>query len=188
MRFHFQIKPVWATHVPTIHSSTMMKKGSQFTRFFSQEMRKLETTGNLDLLRRRYTGSKTCSKPPLKEKPLGYEKLSFLFVMLIFGCMVSIFVFFFERMTQTKKKELAYNVKEMSLMEEKMGDYLKGLSNQENRKCLGRLFLKHYRKKTEDNDTKLDIITSDDFIFNIELDLKKCSCKIPRVMKHRKSI
>ena len=102
--------------------------------------------------------------------------------------MASIFVFFFERMTQTKKKELAYKVKEISLMEEKMGDYLKGLSNQENRKCLDRLFLKHYRKETEDNDTKLNIITSDDFIFNIKLDPKNCSCKIPRVMKHRKSI
>ena len=165
----------------------MIKKGSQFTRIFRQEIRRLTTTGIIDLLRKRYSGSLSC-KPLLQEKPLGYEKLSFLFVMLIFGCMVSIFVFFFERMTQTKKKDLAYKVKEMSLMEEKMGDYLKGLSNQENRKCLGRLFLKHYRKKTEDNDTKLDIITSDDFIFNIELDLKNCSCKIPRVMKHRKSI
>ena len=165
----------------------MIKKGSQFTRIFRQEIRRLTTTGIIDLLRKRYSGSLSC-KPLLQEKPLGYEKLSFLFVMLIFGCMASIFVFFFERMTQTKKKELAYKVKEMSLMEEKMGDYLKGLSNQENRKCLGRLFLKHYRKETEDNDTKLDIITSDDFIFNIELDLKNCSCKIPRVMKHRKSI
>ena len=161
-----------------------MKKGSQFTRIFHQEIRRLTTIGILDLLRKRYSGSLSC-KPLLQEKPLGYEKLSFLFVMLIFGCMVSIFVFFFERMTQTKKKELAYKVKEMSLMEEKMGDYLKGLSNQENRKCLGRLFLKHYRKETEDNDTNLDIITSDDFILNFELDPKNCSCKIPRVMMHR---
>ena len=166
-----------------------MKKGSQFTRIFHQEIRRLTTIGILDLLRKRFSGSLSC-KPLLQEKPLGYEKLSFLFVMLIFGCMVSIFVFFFEHMTQTKKKEkeLAYKVKEMSLMEEKMGNYLEGLSNQENRKCLDRLFLKHYRKETEDNDTKLNIITSDDFIFNIELDLKNCSCKIPRVMKHRKSI
>ena len=116
----------------------MMKKGSQFTRIFRQEIRRLATTGILDLLRKRYSGSLSC-KPLLQEKPLGYEKLSFLFVMLIFGCMVSIFVFFFERMTQTKKKELAYKVKEMSLMEEKMGNYLEGLSNEETGNILGRL-------------------------------------------------
>ena len=122
-----------------------MKKGSQFTRIFHQEIRRLTTIGILDLLRKRYSGSLSC-KPLLQEKPLGYEKLSFLFVMLIFGCMVSIFVFFFERMTQTKKKELAYKVKEMSLMEEKIREYMEGLSIQETETFLGRLFLKHFKK------------------------------------------
>ena len=125
----------------------MMKKGSQFTRIFRQEIRRLATTGILDLLRKRYSGSLSC-KPLLQEKPLGYEKLSFLFVMLIFGCILSIFVVFFEYKTQTKKKEkeLALKVKEMSLMEEKMGEYLKGLSDEETETFLGRLFLKHFKK------------------------------------------
>ena len=125
----------------------MMKKGSQFTRIFRQEIRRLATTGILDLLRKQYTGSLSC-KPLLQEKPLGYEKLSFLFVMLIFGCILSIFVVFFEYKTQTKKKEkeLALKVKEMSLMEEKMGEYLEGLSDEETETFLGRLFLKHFKK------------------------------------------
>ena len=125
----------------------MMKKGSQFTRIFRQEIRRLATTGILDLLRKRYSGSLSC-KPLLQEKPLGYEKLSFLFVMLIFGCILSIFVAFFEYKTQTKKKEkeLALKVKEMSLMEEKMGEYLEGLSDEETETFLGRLFLKHFKK------------------------------------------
>ena len=165
----------------------MIKKGSQFTRIFRQEVRRLATTGILDLLRKRYTGSLSC-KPLLQEKPLGYEKLSFLFVMLIFGCIVSIFVVFFEYTTQTKKKEkeLVYKVKEMSLMEEKMGDFLEGLSNEETQTFFGRLFLKHFKKETED--TKLDIIPSNDFIFSIGLDPKNCSCKIPRFMTKRNSI
>ena len=125
----------------------MMKKGSQFTRIFRQEIRRLATTGILDLLRKRYSGSLSC-KPLLQEKPLGYEKLSFLFVMLIFGCILSIFVVFFEYKTQTKKKEkeLELKVKEMSLMEEKMGEYLEGLSDEETETFLGRLFLKHFKK------------------------------------------
>ena len=124
-----------------------MKKGSQFTRIFRQEIRRLATTGILDLLRKRYSGSLSC-KPLLQEKPLGYEKLSFLFVMLIFGCILSIFVVFFEYKTQTKKKEkeLALKVKEMSMMEEKMGEYLEGLSDKETETFLGRLFLKHFKK------------------------------------------
>ena len=95
--FHFQFKPVWSTHVPTGHSTVLMKKGSQFTRLFSKEMKKLETTGNLDLLKKRYSGSQAC-KPPLREKPLGYEKLSLLFAILMFGFIVSILIVILECM------------------------------------------------------------------------------------------
>ena len=118
--FHFQFKPVWTTHLPTSYGSIMMKKGSPFTRFFSQHIRKLKATGNLDLLTKRYSGSHEC-KPPLTEKPLGYEKLSFLFVILIFGGIMSILLVLLEYITQTKKKkyELSNKDKEMSLIEEK---------------------------------------------------------------------
>ena len=144
---NFQFKPVWVAPASVEHSSVMMKKGSQFTRIFRQVIRRLATTGILDLLRKRYSRSLSC-KPLIHEKPLGYKKLSFLFVMLIFGCIVSIFIVFYENMTQTKKKEreLAYKAKEMSLMEEKMGEYLEGLSDEETETFLGRLFLKHFKK------------------------------------------
>ena len=126
----------------------MMKKGSQFTRIFSQEIRRLEIDGTLDFLRKRYSGSPTC-KPLLMEKPLGFEKLSFLFVMLIFGCIISILVVFFEYKTQTKKNEqkIKNEDKEMSLIEEKMGKYLEGLSNQEIENILGELLTKSTSKR-----------------------------------------
>ena len=129
-------------------------------------MRKLETTGNLDLLRKRYSGSQACKPPALKEKPLGYGKLSFLFVMLIFGCIMSILVVFFEYMTQPKRneQELTNEDKEMSLIEENFGKYLEGLSNQESENILGRLILKHFKKDKED--TKPNVIRSDEFILN----------------------
>ena len=165
----------------------MMKKGSQFTRIFSQEIRRLQTTGNLDLLRKRYTGSNAC-KLPLNKKPLGYEKLSFLFVMLIFGCIMSILVVSLEYMTQAKKKkyELTNKDQEMSLIEEKFDKNLEGLSDQETENILGRLIMKHFKKDKED--TKLNMIISDDFIYNFELDLKNCSLKIPRLITRRNSI
>ena len=147
----FQFKPVWTTRLPTLYASIVTKKGSHFRRFFSQEIRRLETTGNLDLLRKRYSGSQACKPPALKEKPLGYGKLSFLFVMLIFGCIMSILVVFFEYKTQTKKneQEIKNEDKEMSLIEEKMGKYLEGLSNRKTETILGRLNPKHPKKDKE---------------------------------------
>ena len=128
----------------------MMKKGSQFTRFFNHEIRKLEETGNLDIHRKRYSGSKTC-KQPVNEKPLGFEKLSFLFFILIIGCIVSVFVAFVEYMTQAKKnkQELGNKYEKMLLIEEKMGQYLEGLSYQETEHILGRLFLQHIKMDKE---------------------------------------
>ena len=134
-------------HVPTSLISIMMKKGSRFTRLFSQEMRRLDTTGNLDLLRKRYSGHQTC-KPPINEKPLGYEKLFFLFIVLILVCIMSILVVLFEYTTQTKKKKQEITDKDMeiSLIEEKFRKRLEGLSNQETENILSRLIQKYIKR------------------------------------------
>ena len=122
----------------------MMKKGSQFTRIFSQEVKRLQTTGNIDFLAKRYYGSNEC-KPPLKEKSLGYEKLSFLFVMLFVGFIMSIFVVSLEYRTKTKKlkQEATSKDKEMLLIKEMMGHCLKKLSNQE----AENVFQKYFKKE-----------------------------------------
>ena len=138
-------------HVPTSLISIMMKKGSRFTRLFSQEMRRLDTTGNLDLLRKRYSGHQTC-KPPINEKPLGYEKL-FFFIVLILGCIMSILVALFEYTTQTtkkKKQEITDKDMEISLIEEKFGKRLEGLSLQETENILSRLIQKYIKRDIED--------------------------------------
>ena len=126
-----------------------MKKGSQLTRLFTRQLMKLTTTGNIDLLRQRYLGTQTC-KQLLMEKPLGYEKLSFLFVLLIFGWIISILIVLFEYMTQTKKKD--YEVtKKGKEVEKIIGEILEaqGLSNQETKNVLGRLLQKCIEKETE---------------------------------------
>ena len=125
----------------------MMKKGSQFTRIFTHEMKKLQTTGNLDLLRQRYLETQACNKQ-LKERSLGYEKLSFLFVMLIFGCIMSILVVLFEYMTQSKNKEQEITRKGKEV-EEIIGEILEvqELPNQETKNVLGRLLQKCIEKE-----------------------------------------
>ena len=149
--FHFQFKPVWTTNLPTSYASIMMKKGSQFTRFFSQHIRKLKATGNLDLLTKRYSGSYEC-KPPLTEKPLGYEKLSFLFVMLIFSCILSIIIVLIEYMTQIKKKKQE-SLSKAKEIEEKICKCLEveGMPDQEKENILGRLFQKYLEKNKDLN-------------------------------------
>ena len=182
--FYFQFKSVWTTHLPSKHASIMMKKGSQYTRFFTQEMRNLETTGNLDLLRKRYASSEAC-KPPWKEKPLGYEKLSFLFVMLIFGCIMSILVVFLEYMIQTKRKKEELTSKDKEI-EEKIREYLEvqRLSNKETENVLCRLFQEYIKKGKEH--TKLNMIRSDDF--NFELAPKNFPSKLPHLITRSNSV
>ena len=130
-----------------------MKKGSLFTRFFSRELRRQTATGNIDLLKKRYLEiSQTC-KPPLKEKPLGYEKLCFLFLILISGYIMSILIVILEYANQNKKIELenATKNKKISLIEEKIEKYLEGFSlpNLEMKDILSELnqkFIKKHRQ------------------------------------------
>ena len=129
-----------------------MKKGSHYTRFFTQEMRSLETTANLDLLRKRSLESQTCEQQ-LKVVPLGYEKLAFLFVMLILGYIMSILFALLEYMTQAKKKkeEIRSEDREISSIEEKIGEYLEGLPIQETESILCRLAQKYIQRDKSAN-------------------------------------
>ena len=126
----------------------MIRKDSQYTRFFTQEMRRLTTTGNIDFLKKRYLASVQSCKPPLKEKPLGYEKLSLLFAILMFGFIVSILIVILECMIQNKevKRELKADEKEISFFERQFEEYLMGLSHEESENILGRLIQRHIKK------------------------------------------
>ena len=77
---------------------------------------------------------------------------NFLFVMLIFGYIVSFLVLLLEYANQNKKKELLQNSttknKKISLIEEKIGKYLEGLglSNLETEDILSGLNQKCIKK------------------------------------------
>ena len=127
----------------------MMRKGSQYTRFFTREMRRLTTTGNIDAIKKMFLASVQSCKPPLKaEKSLGYEKLSLLFAIFLFGCVMSILLVILEYMIQWKKMkgELKADEKEISFLERQFGVYLQGLSHEETENVLGRLIQKHIKK------------------------------------------
>ena len=151
---HFQFKPVWTTHFPTRYGSMMMKKGSQYTRIFTQAVRRLEKTGNIDLLRKRYKEIQAC-KPLLKEKVLGFEKLSFIFVMLMLGSILSILVMLLEHVNQQNKqlKEITTKHVKISLIIEEVYEYMNGfgLSNLETENILGSLYQKQMKKYQEDD-------------------------------------
>ena len=126
-----------------------MRKGSQYTRFFTREMRRLTTTGNIDAIKKRFLASVQSCKPPLKaEKSLGYEKLSLLFAIFLFGCIMSILLVILEYMIQWKKMkgELKSDEKEILFLERQFGLYLQGLSHEETENVLGRLIQKHIKK------------------------------------------
>ena len=141
----------------------MIKKGSQYRRIFNQEMIRLATTGNIDFLKKRISGiaGQAC-KSQLKEKTLGYEKLSFLFLILMFGCIMSIIVALLEYKNQNKKRkqELKGKEEEISLMERQFREYLEGLSDRETENIMGRLNQNHIRKERDSNKLNMD---SDDF-------------------------
>ena len=88
----------------------LINQRSQFIRIFSQAILDIKNTGRLDIFleeksRQRY---QSCNLPDPKEKPLGYTKLAFLFVLLASGTFLSIFVALFEFFTrryQIQKKQ-----------------------------------------------------------------------------------
>ena len=139
-------------------------------------MKKLESTGHLDVLRKRFVRSQAC-KQLVKEKPLGFEKLSFLFFMLIVGCIMSIFVLFFEYMTRGKKKPQTSTNKdeELSLIKQKVGEYLEGLPYQDTENILDTLFLQYV--KMEKEEMKQNMNNSHDSYLELVPESKKLPVK-----------
>ena len=88
-----------------------MQKNSAYTKYFNHVLKDIRQNGQLDILKKRYTiAPKTyCKNLPKTNLALGYEKLTFLFVILIIGTVLSFFIFMLEfKMKYEKKKELGY--------------------------------------------------------------------------------
>ena len=97
-----------------------MQKNSAYTKYFNHVLKDIRQNGQLDILKKRYTiAPKTyCKNLPKTNLALGYEKLTFLFVILIIGTVLSFFIFMLEfKMKYEKKKELGYFSEEIEELE-----------------------------------------------------------------------
>ena len=92
---------------------------------------------NNDLIKKRYSGSKDC-RAPLKEKPLGFEKLSSLFVLIMIGSILSILVLLLEYVNQRKKKKQEITAKVVQKIHEYIDGF--GLSKMEIENILKNLY------------------------------------------------
>ena len=96
--------------------SWMMNKKSQFTKIFSQAFLEMKDNGRLDTFHARKSQqiNQSCTLPEPKEKPLGFKKLAFLFLVLVSGIFISIFVVFFEFIAKiySKKQKCTTTIKE----------------------------------------------------------------------------
>ena len=89
----FQFKTAWRS-VSFIGVSWIMNKQSQFTKIFSQALLDIKDNGRLEIFHAR--NKQSCITPDPKQKPLGFKKLTFLFIVLVSGIFISVFVVLFE--------------------------------------------------------------------------------------------
>ena len=77
--------------MPLFTTSMYMEKHSPLTPFIAHGIRKMAESGITNLHTKRHVVSKPNCKPlQSKGKPLGLEKLAFLFTFYIMGCIVSL--------------------------------------------------------------------------------------------------
>ena len=133
-----------------MHASYIMRKQSEFTRIFGQAMLDIKDSGLIDLLvekyRHRCTTSENSNTMNPSQKPLGYEKLSLLFLILISGFILSIFVIFFEWITQNIQKKHDSVIEnqdlKLSIISEVIEKNLWGLSANETENIFQRILQK----------------------------------------------
>ena len=117
-----------------------MQKNSAYTKYFNHVLKDIRENGQLDILKKRYatapnTYCKNLSKNDLA--PLGYEKLTSLFIILIVGTILSLFIFMFEK--SEMKKELRSFSEEIEELEIQTRKLLDGSLKEKTGICLKRL-------------------------------------------------
>ena len=93
-----------------------MKKNSRFTDHFNNILHNLKTTGNLEILKKKYSSSIKCNIPNTQISALGFEKLTFLFIILIIGIILSLIALTFElnfKPNQRNDQEVELSSKEI---------------------------------------------------------------------------
>ena len=128
-----------------------MNKKSQFTKIFSQAILDMKDNGRLDIFHGRTSqqNKELCSLPDPKQKALGFKKLTFLFVVLISGIFISIFVAFFEFIakmySEKQKSTTTIEDHELNPLDDHIEEFLEALSVEETEKLFQRIVQKRMR-------------------------------------------
>ena len=134
-----------------MHASYIMRKQSEFTRIFGRAMLDMKEGRLIDLIlekyRHRCTTSENSNTINTSQKPLGYEKLSLLFLVLISGYILSLSVIFCEWIAQKMEKKHNSVTKDqdlkLTIIAEEIEENLRGLSTDETENILRRILQRH---------------------------------------------
>ena len=123
-----------------------MNKKSQFTKIFSQAILDMKSNGRLEIFQARKSlqNKQSCIIPDPKQKSLGFKKLALLFVVLVSGIFISIFVVLFEfivKIIYSEKQKVTTTIgdNEINPENDHIGEIMKALSVEEAEKVLKRI-------------------------------------------------
>ena len=123
-----------------------MNKESQFTKIFSQAILDMKANGRLEIFQARKSqqNKQSCIPPDPTKKPLGFKKLAFLFVVLMSGIFISIFVVLFEFIAKvySEKQKSTTTIEDCEINTENyhIKEFLEALSVEETEKVLQMIF------------------------------------------------
>ena len=122
-----------------------MNKRSQFTKIFSQAILDMKSNGRLEIFQARKSlqNKQSCIIPDPKQKSLGFKKLALLFVVLVSGIFISIFVVLFEFIAKIYSERRYSNTiledYEINSKKDFIEEFLDVLSVEETEKVLQRI-------------------------------------------------
>ena len=154
--------------------SWMMNKKSQFIKIFSQAILEVKDNGRLEIFyaRKSHQIKHSCVQPDPMQKRLGFKKLAILFVVLVSGIFISIFVVLFEFIAKIYSERRNSNTKledfETNSKKDFIEEFLDVLSVEETEKVLQRILKRQMKVPT----TKVQ-------------DLLKDGSRIPILMKKK---
>ena len=130
----------------------IMYKKSQFTKIFSQAILDLKDTGRLKVMNlEKRRGHQYCDlTDQRKEKPMGYEKLACLFVLMVSGILTSLFIVLFEYVSKSylEKQKSTSTIEDYgsNSTDDFIEEFLEGLSRDE--KKIFQRILQKYNSQT----------------------------------------
>ena len=140
--------------------SWIMNKKSQFIKIFSQAILEVKDNGRLEIFyaRKSQQNKQSFILPDPKQKSLGFKKLAILFVVLVSGMFISIFVVLFEFIAQIYSEKpqstTTCDDDEINPENDHIEDFLVALSVEETVKLLQRILKSQMRTSRQQTSSK----------------------------------